>query len=151
ASVRASELLVGPAQSMLAAERLLRRATAPEGSVEPMPHAMVVVAHADDETIALGARIGRFHEAHFIHVTDGAPRNEHDSQAYGFSTLVEYRQARALELAAMFALAGLERVSRSSLNCPDQEATLNLIEIVQQLMRHMKHHEPEVIITHPYE
>jgi N-acetylglucosamine malate deacetylase 2 len=116
-----------------------------------MPHAMVVVAHADDETIALGARMGRFREAHFIHVTDGAPRNEHDSRAYGFSALAEYRRTRSLELTAMFARAGLESVSRSSLNFVDQEATLNLVEIVHQLIRHIKHHEPEVIITHPYE
>ena len=112
---------------------------------------MVVVAHADDETIALGARMGRFHEAHFIHVTDGAPRNEQDSRAYGFSTLADYRQARAQELMKMFARAGLDRVSRSSLGIRDQEATLNLVEITRLLVQHIAHHEPEVIFTHPYE
>lgn len=136
---------------MVAAEDLLGRATAPEGAHESMPRAMVVVAHADDETIALGARLGRFHEAHFIHATDGAPRNEADSRAYGFSALADYQQARARELADMFSLAGLDRVSRSSLNFRDQEATLNLVEITRLLMRHIRHHEPEVIFTHPYE
>jgi len=117
----------------------------------PMPSAMVVVAHADDETIALGGRMGRFHEAHFVHVTDGAPRNEQVSRACGFSTLADYRRARASELTAMFAKAGLERVSRSDLNIPDQEAALNLVEIVCQLQRHIRHHQPEIIFTHPYE
>ncbi len=136
---------------MLAAEELLRKATSPDGADESMPLAMVVVAHADDETIALGARMGRFHEAHFVHVTDGAPRNEQDSRAHGFSALADYRHARAHELTEMFALAGLERVSRSSLNVPDQEATFNLVEITGQLILHIRHHEPDVIFTHPYE
>jgi N-acetylglucosamine malate deacetylase 2 len=147
----ASELLVGPAQSTVAAEDLLRRATAPEGSELPMPPSMVVVAHADDQTIALGARIGRLQEAHFVHVTDGAPRNEQDSRTHGFSNLDDYRRARTQELAAMLAEASLQRVSRSCLDFPDQEASLNLAEMTRQLAELIAHHEPEVIITHPYE
>ena len=150
-SPRASEQLVDPAHSMIAAEDLLRRATAPQESIEPMPRAMVVVAHPDDETIALGSRMGRFHEAHFVHITDGAPRNEQDSKAHGFSMLADYRRARAQELTDMFAKAGLDRVSRSSLNQSDQEAALNLVEIARQLVAHIGHHDPEVIFTHPYE
>lgn len=143
---------MGPAQPIIAAaEDLLHRATAPEGSDVVMPRAMVVMAHPDDETIALGARMGRFQEAHFIHVTDGAPRNEQDSLAHGFSALSDYRQARVQELIDMFTTAGLERVSRSCLNFPDQEATLNLAEITRQIAQHIAHHEPEVIFTHPYE
>jgi len=148
---RASELLVGTAQSISVAEDLLRRATAPESADAAMPLAMVVVAHPDDETIALGARMGRFHEAHFVHITDGAPRNGEDSRSHGFSELGDYRQARAQELAQMFAMAGLYLVSRSSLNFPDQEASLNLAEITRQLVPHIEHHQPDVIFTHPYE
>jgi N-acetylglucosamine malate deacetylase 2 len=142
---------VGSAQSKLAAKDLLQRATAPEKSADQMPHAMVVVAHPDDETISLGARLGRFHEGHFVHVTDGAPRNEQDSRAHGFSSLADYRQERAGELSELFVRAGLDRVSRSSLGVPDQEATLNLAEIIHQLLQHIAHHQPEVIFTHPYE
>lgn len=149
--VSASEQVVGPAQSIAAAEDLLRRVTAPEGADAAMPQAMVVVAHPDDETIALGARMGRFREAHFVHVTDGAPRNGEDSRAHGFATLEEYRQARERELEDMFAKAGLERASRTSMNIPDQEASLNLAEITRQVARRIAHHEPEVIFTHPYE
>jgi LmbE family N-acetylglucosaminyl deacetylase len=116
-----------------------------------MPRAMAVVAHPDDETIALGARMGRFHQAYFVHVTDGAPRNERDSRAHGFATLAEYRKARVRELARMFVTAGLDRVGRSCLNVPDQEATLNLPEITQQVARQIAHHKPEVIFTHPFE
>ena len=147
----ASELLVGPAYSTVAAEDLLQRATAPEGSELPMPSAMVVMAHPDDETVALGARIARFQEAHFVHVTDGAPRNEQDSRAHGFQNLEEYRQARVRELEEMFAAAGLQRVSRRSFNVPDQEASLNLAALTHRLAQHIAHHRPEIIFTHPYE
>ncbi len=149
--LHASELLVGPAHSMVAAEDLLRRGTAPDSSELEMPPAMVVMAHPDDETIALGARMGRFQEAHFVHVTDGAPRNEQDSRAHGFQSLDEYRKARVQELEAMFTQAGLQRVSRSSLNFPDQEASLNLVELTSLLAQHIAHHRPEIIFTHPYE
>jgi LmbE family N-acetylglucosaminyl deacetylase len=142
---------VGSAQSIAVAEDLLRRATAPEGADAAMPRAMIVVAHPDDETVALGARIGRFREAHFVHVTDGAPRNEQDSRAYGFATLEEYRQARERELTQMFTKAGLERVSRTRLSIPDQEAALNLAEITRQVARRIAHHEPGVLFTHPFE
>ncbi|MBW8869929.1 MAG: PIG-L family deacetylase, partial [Acidobacteriales bacterium] len=116
-----------------------------------MPRAMVVVAHPDDETIALGARIERLGEAHFIHVTDGAPRNEEDSRAHGFANLDEYRQARARELTEMFREAGLNRVSRICLNFRDQEASLNLAAISRQVAQQIAEHEPEIVCTHPYE
>lgn len=147
----ASELHVGPAQSLVAAEDLLRRGTAQAGSDLSMPRAMVVVAHPDDETIALGARIERLGEAHFIHVTDGAPRNEADSRAYGFENLDEYRQARAQELTGMFCEAGLKRVSRMCLNFRDQEASLNLAAITLKVAQQIAEHQPEIIFTHPYE
>lgn len=147
----ASELHVGPAQSMLAAEDLLRRGTAPAESDLAVPRAMVIVAHPDDETIALGARMQRLAEAQFIHVTDGAPRNEEDSRKHGFNSLDDYRKARAQELAEMFREAGLHRVERTFLNFRDQEASLHLTEITRQLTQRLALHEPEIIFTHPYE
>ena len=147
----ASELLVGPSHSLLAAEDLLRRGTAPTDSNLEMPRAMVVVAHPDDETIALGARMTRMRGAHFVHVTDGAPGNEEDSRAHGFGSLGEYRQARARELEDAFSHACLQDVSRASLGYRDQEAALNLAEITHRIAEHISAHEPEIIFTHPYE
>lgn len=116
-----------------------------------MPRAMVVVAHPDDETVALGARMERFREAHFIHITDGAPRNEKDSSAHGFQRLDDYREARLHELAEMFTKAGLLWARRKCLNFRDQETCLNLAEMTRQVARQVAQHTPEIIFTHPYE
>lgn len=142
---------MGPAQSIIAAEDLLIRATAPADSDSPMPRAMIVVAHADDETIALGARIKRFHGAHLIHVTDSAPRNELDSRAHGFQCIDDYRLARQRELSAVFTQTGLSCVTSTCLGISDQEAGNYLIEISRELARYIADHDPEVIFTHPYE
>ena len=116
-----------------------------------MPVAMVVVAHADDETIALGARMSRLMQACFVHVTDGAPRNERDSRAHGFATLADYRAARREELKSMFRAAGIGPAGYACLEVPDQEASFHLAEISRELMRRMTRWEPKVVFTHPYE
>jgi len=136
---------------MVLAEDLLRRGTAPVESDLPIPRAMVVMAHPDDETIALGARMRRLAEATFVHVTDGAPRNEEDSRAHGFKNLDEYREARAQELTGMFREAGLHQACLISLKVRDQEASLNLAEATRQIAEQIALHEPEIIFTHPYE
>jgi hypothetical protein len=66
-------------------------AIAPQDAPVPMPKSMLVFAHPDDEVVALGARLGRFQSALFVHVTDGAPRNEQESRAYGFASDVFFR------------------------------------------------------------
>jgi hypothetical protein len=69
----------------------------PQG--KSLPRAMIVVAHPDDEVVALGGRLERFRESIFLHVTDGAPQDGADARAYGFHSLKEYRDARYTELA----------------------------------------------------
>lgn len=147
----ASELHVGPSQSMVLAEDLLRRGTAPAESNLLIPRAMVVMAHPDDETLALGARMQRFAKATFVYVTDGAPRNEEDSRAHGFKNLDEYREARAQELTCMFREAGLYQANLNFLKVRDQEASLKLAEVTGQIAQQIALHEPEIIFTHPYE
>src|ERR1700740_2149628 len=70
------------------------RATATEKDPRPMPPALLFYAHPDDETIALGARLGRFRNAHLVHVTDGAPHNENIPRAHGLNSVSQYRHAR---------------------------------------------------------
>lgn len=112
---------------------------------------MLVFAHPDDEVVAIGARMGRFRSAVFVHVTDGAPRNAEDSRAHGFAALDDYRDARDQELSCMFAEAGLRGVRRERLMVPDQEASLQLAQIADILHRTMFENETEVVFTHPYE
>src|ERR1700760_3931365 len=130
---------------------LLLRATAPESDPSITPRAMVVVAHPDDETIALGARLGRFKKARFIQVTDGAPRNELDSRSHGFSTLDEYRKARRQELHRALGVAGIPQDRHGCLGISDQEAGLHLEEIIRSLASLVALWQPEVIVSHPYE
>jgi LmbE family N-acetylglucosaminyl deacetylase len=116
-----------------------------------MPRAMVVVAHPDDETVALGARLDRFGNGHFIYVTDGAPRNEADSRAHGFATLHEYRRARTKELDRAFRSAGVSFAARESLGIPDQEVGLRLAELTEHILERLRRYRPEVVFTHPFE
>lgn len=116
-----------------------------------MPKALLVFAHPDDETIALGARMGRFGGAHFIHVTDGAPRNQQDSRAHGFATLDEYREARQREFSKALELAGIANVSREHLEIPDQEASLHLARLAVEICGRMERFDAEIVFTHPYE
>lgn len=130
---------------------LLDRATTAADAVVPAPRAMLVFAHPDDEVIALGARLRRFQSALFVHVTDGAPRNEQDSKAYGFASWKEYRKQREEELACALRLAGLNDVRRECLEIPDQKAAFRLSQLVERLSQLFLEHHPEVIFTHPYE
>lgn len=130
---------------------LLQKVTAREGSALPMPRTVLVFAHPDDEVVALGARLGRFKRACFVHVTDGAPRNQRDSQAHGFRELDDYRQAREQELGAALAMAGLWEAPRKRLMIPDQEAALRLAWLTKQIGAIFAGQRPEVVVTHPYE
>lgn len=132
-------------------QNLFLLATSAEDSPAPMPRAMLVFAHPDDETVALGARLGRFASALFVHVTDGAPRNQQDSRAKGFAALDDYRQAREEELRRALATAGLGGARRERLGIPDQEASLHLQWLTRRLTELLIQQQPEVLFTHPYE
>ena len=130
---------------------LLQRSTAPENSHLPTPSALLIFAHPDDETLALGARLCRFRSAHLVHVTDGAPLDEFDSRANGFTTLAAYREARAAELETALHLAGVGDIRRKNLGIPDQGAALNLLSLTREILHLLHAHQPEVVFTHPYE
>ena len=130
---------------------LLTQGTAPAASTAAQPKSLLVFAHPDDEAIALAARLSRFRDAHFVHVTDGAPRNERDSHAHGFARLEDYRQSRRKEFRQALACVGISDASHETLGIADQEASLHLAEIAMRICRVLEQFEPEIVFTHPYE
>ena len=116
-----------------------------------MPRAFLVFAHPDDETVALGARLARFSSAHFVHVTDGAPRNELDSRHHGFPSWREYKAARAEEFAKMLQTAGITAATHECLDIADQEAGYHMVLLTERIAELLEAHQPEVVFTHPFE
>src|SRR4051794_18235234 len=98
------------------------------------PALALVAAHPDDESVGAGGRLPRLAAAHFICVTDGAPRDPADAEAAGCATREEYARTRRGELAAALALAGVEPGRVHQLKVVDQEASLNLVALVYVMM-----------------
>ena len=117
----------------------------------PAERIAVVVAHADDETIGVGAQLPRLPGICIAHVTDGAPRNLADAMRYGFATAEAYAAARAAELRAAMSLAGVPAEALVNLGHADQEAALHLVEIARELAAFFAERRIEIVLTHPYE
>ncbi len=123
----------------------------------PMPQVLVVMAHPDDEVLAVGARMHRMGGCRFVCVTDGAPENGADARAHGFRSLEQYRASRRSELEAALELAGLPVSSAAELlledgtRVPDQGAAGRLVEVARAVGRHLRDLHPQVVLTHPYE
>ena len=136
---------------MLAAEDVLRAVTAPVRTGGCAPRTLVVVAHPDDEVLALGARLARHRESVFLHVTDGAPLDGADAALHGFATLDAYREARAAELHAALALAHISTQQCRTLAIPDQQASFHMAHIAEAVRTAIQELRPAAILTHPYE
>lgn len=120
-------------------------------AARPMPPALVVMAHPDDEVVSLGSRLLRLREATLVHVTDGAPRDGVDARKHGFAGPEEYARARREELEQAVALAGIEPSQLLELGCPDQQASLRMAEIARKISELIEKIRPEWIVTLPYE
>ncbi len=112
---------------------------------------MIVVAHPDDETIGLGAQLSRFEDALLVHVTDGAPRDGHDSRNYGFTSVADYAAARQAELEAALRAGDAARLRRLGLGVADKEARQDLAGLARSLAEWLRAEEPVAVFTHAYE
>ncbi len=112
---------------------------------------LVGAAHPDDEVIGAGALLARPPQAAVVHVTDGAPRNEHDAHAAGFAGWRDYAAARRREAEAALALAGMGPERLHGFGIADQEATANLSLVAERLAGLLRDGGFRLVITHAYE
>jgi N-acetylglucosamine malate deacetylase 2 len=113
--------------------------------------AVIVVAHPDDETIGIGAQLGRFEDALLVHVTDGAPRDGDDARNYGFASVADYAAARQRELDAALSAADAARLRRLALGIPDKEAWRDLAGVARRSALLLRAEKPVAVFTHAYE
>lgn len=128
--------------------RLISRARIEE------PVAMVV-AHPDDEVLAAGGMMPLFDRLLLIHLTDGAPRDGSDARVRGFADAASYAAERRRELADALA-AGNLRPGTAALRCvelgaADQEASLDMLGLAEQVRALLAEHGARQVLTHPYE
>lgn len=112
---------------------------------------MIIAAHPDDETIAIGGQLDRMAGIRLLHVTDGAPMDMGDAIACGFALREDYADARRAELTAAMALAGIDEQALVSLNVPDQSVAFRMAEIAPQLADVLREGSVRTVITHAYE
>ena len=110
----------------------------------------LLVAHPDDETLAIGGSLHLFRRLLLIHVTDGAPRRLDDAVRQGFAGPADYAAAREAELCAALALSGAAP-ERVRLGVADQEATDAVGAIVEAVTALIRARGIQTVLTHPYE
>lgn len=131
------------------AARFLERLADPDRPRLTESTVALVLAHPDDETIALGSQLPRIPDLTVVVVTDGAPRDGQDARAHGFVGPADYAETRRKELLCSLALAGVEPGQVIRYGIPDQEAVLHLSDIVVRLVDLLARFD--LVVTHAYE
>jgi len=133
------------------AEALLELICSPEGSPLDCHDVAVVVAHPDDETIAIGGQLARMRGVKIVHVTDGAPADMKDAEANGFSRREDYAAARRRELEAAVAIAGIGPEACHLIGVADQSSAYHLAEIASRLADLFEKQGIGTVFTHALE
>ena len=122
------------------------------GLAGPPPHALVLLAHPDDETLGASMLLAALGPAaHVVHVTDGAPRAMGDAEHAGCATREAYAALRRQECAAALALVGLGPPQHEMLGVVDQDAWRDLVGLTRRVLQVVERSRPALLVTHPYE
>jgi N-acetylglucosamine malate deacetylase 2 len=122
-----------------------------EGHPSPGLRAALIAAHPDDEVIGAGAALPLLCPACVMHVTDGAPPDDHDAALHGLANRSAYAAARRAELSAALALSGLASTPAIPLGCIDQRACCMLVALSRHLASLLRERRIGWVITHAYE
>jgi N-acetylglucosamine malate deacetylase 2 len=110
---------------------------------------VAVVAHPDDETIGMGARLGRLQNLSLVHVTDGSPKNMGRARSLGFDSAEAYSRVRFNELRDALALLGVRPVRHLMLGFSDGETAMHIAELTEKIEAAIA--GATAVITHAYE
>ncbi len=113
---------------------------------------LVLVAHADDESVGYGALLQKMREAVVVIATDCAPRDKYFWERFGsrerYALLRRDEARRAMELAKVRELVWL---ADEDGRLEDQRLFLNLTAAYEQLQELVRRVKPEAIATLAYE
>ena len=110
---------------------------------------LIVVAHADDETIAASRWLAQSpQEFTILHTTDSGPRNPKYFTRAGFHTREAYAAHRRAELLNAMKLVGVQESQCPVAAVADQEAVMHLELLTTKIAEYFP---VDRIITHSYE
>jgi LmbE family N-acetylglucosaminyl deacetylase len=113
---------------------------------------LVLVAHADDESVGYGALLQHMREAVVVIATDGAPRDPYFWQRFG--SRQAYAALRRDEARQAMRFAGVQELvllAEEDSRLEDQRLFLNLTPAYQRLAQLVDRVKPDAIATLAYE
>ena len=135
-----------PNRSTGAFQAILRRLTG--RSIESV---MLIAAHPDDEIVGAGVAMASLPGLKVVHVTNGVPDDPRYASWAGFNTPAAYGMARESEARQALDRLGLAQTALLRLGFVDQQLSLQLLPLTRKLVGLIREHQPDLVITHPYE
>jgi N-acetylglucosamine malate deacetylase 2 len=144
-----------PAAQLIADEsfgsRFLDRLADRDGAPFDCSDVVLVVAHPDDETIAMGGQLARLNGVLVLHTTDGAPAAMDDAHASGFASAAAYAAGRRRELEAALVQAGVGPEQLLLIGVQDQTARHRLPFLAREIAAQIEQRNIGTVVTHAYE